>query len=84
MRHWPDARPSPASTRDYVAAIQGQLRDGRSAPRAPVSVVNHNTVTTGDIQIQTRATDGRQTAIDFMAEMRKRDLLVQTDSGMIP
>jgi hypothetical protein len=53
----------------------------RSQPAAAPAAVSNNTF---DITINTQATDGKQVAVDFTAEMRKRDLIMQFDSGMTP
>ena len=77
----------PRETRDYVAGV-GQnldyLRSGGRFPAGSAQVTNHNNTTVGPITINTQATDGKQVGIDFMAEMRKRDLVIQSDSGIIP
>ena len=73
----------PSTTQRYVADVAAGMRGARSA-RTGQSVVNNNTTTVGPITIVTNATDGKQVGVDFMAEMKKRNLVLQADTGIVP
>jgi hypothetical protein len=77
----------PVSTQQYVASIgteMSMLRGlrGGAVPAASAGPVSNNTF---EINVTTRdPANGKQIAADFVSEMKKRDLVMQTDSGMIP
>ena len=75
----------PAETVRYVANVQGDMR-ALSADRARAGTSSgSNTLQIDSVVINTKATDGKQVAIDFMDEMKKRkDFVWQTESGLIP
>ena len=58
----------------------------RQADRARAGTSSgSNTLQIDSVVINTKATDGKQVAIDFMDEMKKRkDFVWQTESGLIP
>jgi hypothetical protein len=73
----------PRETTNYLASITEAMRLTRELGQAEPAAgpVSNNTF---EITINTQATDGKGVAVDFMREMRKRDLIMQNDSGMIP
>jgi hypothetical protein len=76
-------RTLPAETDRYVKSVNAEMRASRTASAtAPPSQVTH--VQIDSVTINTRATDGAQVAVDFMGEMKKRQLLIQSDSGILP
>jgi hypothetical protein len=75
----------PPSTRDYVTGIGNEMNAIRTGARSPASLASGSSVVfEGDIIINTRATDGKGVASDFITEMKKRDLILQSDTGIVP
>lgn len=74
----------PDSTQRYVTAIGNEMQRARYTGTIDRSGTPHTSVQIDSVVIQTRATDGQQVAVDFMAEMKKRDLLWQADTGLVP
>jgi len=71
----------PQETINYVPAVMDEMRRGRGAAAASTKTSN---LSIGEVHIHTQATDGKAAAIDFMAEMNKRNLLLQSDTGIVP
>lgn len=76
---------APSTRNNYVPAAEIFRARYAAAARSGTTIVNNNT-TTGDITLNTRATDGKAAAVDFRNEMNKRygNSVFQADSGIIP
>lgn len=75
-------KPLAAETPRYVDTVNARMRDARIDRAAPGGVTSNNEF---NITIQSKdSSDGKQVAVDFMAEMKKRDLLIQSDTGILP
>ncbi len=72
-----------SETRAYVQSVGADMHRLRAgtppSQRGPV-----NNIQIDNVVINTQATDGKQVGIDFMAEMKKRNLVLQSDTGIVP